>query len=384
MIRRRIDLIAPPMSGHLHPILGIGRRLARDYDVRILSTSAAQAEIAIAGLAGHSLLAGADEVISAIVNPPYGVRSNPWRLHAQFSANLGLAEQLKDELITTWRESPPDLVIADFTIIVAGRAADDCGIPWWTATPSSVAIETPDGPPAYLGGWRPMPGAFAHVRDAAGRVIVRTFKRGIHLLYHDRLTRLGFPSVYRADGTEAIYSPQCVLALGIAELEFPRSYPPAVEFVGPVLYSPPGDAPDPVFVDGRQHVLVTLGTHSKWRRDAVIGAVHDAARQLPSLEFRISDGDRTSTRHESTANVHRIGFVSYTRHLSRYALVVHHAGSGVMAHTLAAGIPAIAMPVDFDQFDYAARLEVAGAGVRLKRLRDLPRLVARVMGDDTI
>ncbi|MEP6495684.1 MAG: hypothetical protein ABJF01_23575 [bacterium] len=185
-----------------------------------------------------------------------------------------------------------------------------------------------------------MPGVFGRVRDAAGRTVVRTFKRGIHRLYRTRLQRLGFPSVYRADGTEAIYSPHCVLALGIEELEFSRSYPGAVEFVGPVLYSPSGSAPDPLFIDGRQHVLITLGTHSGWRRDAVIAAVHHAVRQLPGLESHVSDGDRGSTRHESTANVHRIGFISYTRNLSRYAVVVHHAGSGVIAHTLAAGIPA--------------------------------------------
>jgi UDP:flavonoid glycosyltransferase YjiC (YdhE family) len=131
-------------------------------------------------------------------------------------------------------------------------------------------------------------------------------------------------------------------------------------------------------------VLITLGTHGGWHREAVVAAVHRAARQLPALEFHVSDGNRTSTRCESTANVHRIGFISYTRHLSRYALVVHHAGTGVLAHTLAAGIPAVSIPVDFDQFDYAARLEVAGVALRLRRLGDLARIVARVMSDESI
>jgi UDP:flavonoid glycosyltransferase YjiC (YdhE family) len=372
------------MSGHLHPILGIGRRLARDHEVRVFSTLGAQLEIAAAGLEGRTVLTGADEVISSIVNPPYGVRSNPWRLHAQFKANLGLLEGLRAELLEVWSTSPPDLVIADFTVPAVASAATERGIPWWTATPSPVAMETRDGPPGYLGGWRPYPGPLGRLRDAAGRSLVRTFKRVVHRFHRTRLRRLGFPSVYRENGVEAIYSPECVLALSLEALEFVRGYPPAVEFVGPVLYSPPVDAPEPLYVAGRQHVLVTLGTHLGWRREAVVATVREAARHLPALEFHVSDGDRNSRRCESAGNVHRIGFVSYTRDLARYALVVHHGGAGVLSHTLAAGTPAIVLPIDFDQFDNAARLEAAGVAICPRRLGDLSRAITKALGDEAM
>ena len=381
MSRPRVDLVAPPMSGHLHPLLGIGCRLARDVDVRVISTAAGQAEIAAAGLPGCALLAGADQVISSIVNPPHAVRSYPWRLHAQFQANLALFDRFRAELLALWRESPPQLVIADFTLPVAGSAALERGIRWWTTVPSPCAIETPDGPPGYLGGWKPWPGPAGRVRDAAGRAVVRAFKRGVHRLHRDTLRRLGFPAVYRPDGYEAMYSADRVLALGLAELEFPRRYPPAVEFVGPVLYTPPCDGAPPPFVAGREHVLVTIGTHLLWRKHAVAAAVRRAARELPGIEFHFSDGNRASNRCESDGNVHRIGFVSYARDLSRYAVVVHHGGAGALAHALAAGTPALVLPVDYDQFDNAARLEVAGVGLRVHRLGDLARLIARALGD---
>lgn len=372
------------MSGHLHPLLGIGRRLARDHDVRVLSTLAAQQEIDDAGLSGQVVLEGDDELISAIVNPPYGVRSNPWRLHAQFRANLGLLERLELELRALWTASPPDLVIADFTIPVAGSVATALGIPWWTTTPSPVAMETPEGPPGYLGGWRPYPGRFGQLRDASGRFIVRTFKRAVHRLHRARLARLGFPAPYRPDGVEAIYSPTCVLALAAGVLEFPRSYPPTVEFVGPVMYSPPVNVPAPPFVEGRQHVLITIGTHLGWLREALAAAVRDAARGLPTLEFHLSDGDRNGRRRESMTNVHRISFISYERHLARYALVVHHGGSGVLGYTLAAGTPAAVFPVDFDHFDNAARLDVAGVAFPLRRLGDLAEVIARALHDEAM
>jgi len=154
--------------------------------------------------------------------------------------------------------------------------------------------------------------------------------------------------------------------------------------VGPILYSPPADAPEPPFTVGRPHVLVTLGTHLGWHRAKVAAAVQDAARQLPHVEFHLSDGDRNSARRESLGNVHRIGFISYTQHVAKYAVVVHHGGAGVLAHTLAAGTPAVVVPVDFDQFDYAARLAAAGVAIRVKRLRDLPGAVAKALDDETI
>jgi UDP:flavonoid glycosyltransferase YjiC (YdhE family) len=245
-------------------------------------------------------------------------------------------------------------------------------------------METPDGPPAYLGGWRPGTGLVRRTRDAVGRSLVRGFKRSVHALYRDRLSSIGFPLLYRRDGSEAVYSDERILAVSLEELEFPRTYPAAVEFVGPILYSPPVDAPDPPFVAGRPHVLVTLGTHLGWHRAKVAAAVHSTARRLPHVEFHLSDGDRNSTRRESLANVHRVGFISYTQHLAKYAAVIHHGGAGVLAHTLAAGTPAVVLPVDFDQFDNAARLAAAGVAIRVKHLRDLPSAVARALDDEDI
>lgn len=382
--RPHIDLVAPPMSGHLHPMLGIAQRLSADADVRVISTTGAQAEIAAAGLRGLAMLVGEDAAIAAIVNTPHAVGSNPWRLNAQLGASLTVLEKFHGDLRALWRDTAPDLVIADFTVPVAGSVAMELGIRWWTNAPSPCAMETPDGTPAYLGGWKPHPGLFWQVRDAVGRQAIRAFKRGVYWMHRHQIRRMGFPSVYRADGVEAIYSPERVLAVGLRELEFPRTYPSSVAFVGPVLYTPPYESSPPAMRVGRTHVLVTIGTHLGWRKDAVSAAVREAARALPDIDFHISDGDRNSTRQETEGNVHRCGFISYARDLPRYDLVVHHAGTGVLSHTLAAGLPALVVPTDYDQFDYAARLEVAGVAVPVTRLDDLALLIPRVLADQAM
>jgi UDP:flavonoid glycosyltransferase YjiC (YdhE family) len=351
------------------------------YAVRVVSTEAAQGQIAAAGLAGVALLPGRDAEIRAIVEPDHAVGSHPLRLHAQVRANLAVLADFRDALRALWQTGPPDLLIADFTVPVAGAVARELGVPWWTTHPSCCVIETPDGPPAYLGGWRPGRGPLGRLRDAGGRRLIRLFKRAIHRLHRTQVRDLGFPSIYRDDGSEALYSDERVLAFGLAELELARRWPAAVELVGPVLYTPPSEAPEPPFVPGRDHVLVTLGTHLQWRKEAMVEAVRRAAAALPGIELHWSDGDVRSTRRESAGNFHRLGYVPYDRDLPRYALVVHHGGAGVMYHTLRAGLPALVLPVDYDQFDHAVRLETAGAARRLRRPEDLATQVADALGD---
>ncbi|WP_181411100.1 hypothetical protein [Nocardioides humi] len=206
---RRVDLVAPPMAGHLHPVLGIAARLAQEprLDVRVVSTAAAQPAITAAGVAGLALLDGADEVIETVVNPPYRIGSDPRLLFRQFRAAVALQADFRRELLAAWGRCQPDLVVADFTMGAVGTAADEIGVPWWTTHPSPCAIEGRAGPPSYLGGWRPGSSAAGRARDAAGRAAVRGFKRVAPRLAGVRLADVGMARIHREDGSESIYSP---------------------------------------------------------------------------------------------------------------------------------------------------------------------------------
>ena len=381
----RVDLITPPFSGHLHPLLGIGRRLARDdIQVRVISTESARARVIASGLEPFVILAGADDAVQAIAEPPDAVRSNPFRLNAQFRATLALLGRMREEVAALYRVSPPQLAIVDFTLPLAGVVAREAGVPWWTSLPSPSVVETSDGPPSYLGGLGAREDLVGRIRDAAGRALIRGFKRSVARWHRERLRALGLPEVYRADGSEAAYSPECILALGLRELEFAREWPQAMRFVGPVCYTPPGLGPPPPFVSGRRHVLITLGTHLRSHKDRVADAARTAARALPQLEFHFSDGCVEASPREANqagggpANFHRLPFVDYSL-LSRYDLVVHHAGAGILNETIAAGLPAIVLPLDYDQFDNAARLQAAGLATRLRSLSDLPRAIEKTL-----
>lgn len=386
----RIDLLAPPFAGHLHPLLAAGRAL-RDagYAVRVLSTDAAQPAVRAAGLDGVALLAGsdADRRLRAIASPARAVGGNPLRLHRQFRQALELLGALARALDEHYRGERPALLIGDFTLPVVGAVAERYGIPWWTSLPSPCVLETADGPPAYFGGLLPAESAAGRLRDAAARRAVRLFKRLLVALYRRPVGACGFHAPYRADGSEAAYSPRRILALGVPEIEWPRRWPEPVRLIGPLLYTPPLADTAPVFDDGGRHVLVTLGTHLDWHKQRLVAAVARAAATSPGLSFHISAGDidgRGGNRAAAVAGggrCERYRYIDYQRWLHRYDLVVHHGGAGVMYYCLRHARSALVYPLDYDQFDHAARLVRAGVARRLRRLDDLAGAVGAALAD---
>ncbi|TNM36421.1 glycosyl transferase [Nocardioides albidus] len=379
---KRVDLVAPPMAGHLHPVLGIAARLAREpgVEVRVISTAAAMPAIAASGVTGLALLDGADEVIETVVNPPYRIGSNPRLLFRQFRAAVALQADFRRELLRAWADTRPDLVLADFTMGAVGTAADEIGVPWWTTHPSPCAIEGRAGPPSYLGGWRPGRSALGRGRDAVGRSWVRGFKRVAPRLAGVRLADVGMTRQYRPDGSEAIYSSERVFALTPEAVEYPRALPAAVRYVGPVLHTPPSAAAPPVLAPGRTAVLFTAGTHLPWHKACLVGHAAAAAAALPGLEVHVSLGGAGSPG-VVPAGVVVHDYVDYARDLPRFDAVVHHGGAGVLGHTLAAGLPAVVWPVDYDQFDHAVRLVDAGVAVRVRRPAGLAQALSCVVDD---
>lgn len=379
MIRKKVFLIGPPFSGHLHPLLGIGERLSEQADVTVLSTPGAAKGCR---LPFHPILAAHEQAVWEIAEPGQAVKGNPLRLYRQLKANMALMAALKEELEGIFRTEQPDLIIADFTVPVAGLTATQLDIPWWTTVASPCVFETPDGPPAYFGGLQPAHTRLQHLQHAVLRFATRQFKRVMGRLFRRELRIIGLPSIYRPDGSEAVYSPKCILALGLPEIEFTRTYPPHFHLIGPVLHTPIDDAPAPHFTtDGRPHILITLGTHLPHAKAKLASVVRDIASRQKDIIFHFTHGNASAQPGAHSDNYHEYAYLSYARHLPRYDLVVHHGGAGVLNHCLLHGKPAVVFPQDFDQFDYAARLVAAGVARRIKYPAELHSAILQTLHD---
>lgn len=373
-----VTLVAPPFAGHLHPVLGMGVELARrGVPVRVVSTAAARPRIEAAGLAPEVVESADDATVTAIADPVERIGRDPMRLHRQFRATLGVLGAIRDELDDRFAADPPAIVVADFTLPVAGVAAVRHGARWFTALPSPAAIGSTDGTPAYCGGLLPPSGPAGRIRDAVARAGVRAFKRSVFVLNARPLRELGFTGAFRADGTEQAYSPDTILALGLAELELPRAWPVAVRFVGPVRYSPPGrpgawgvaatpghgepgepgerDDPGPGVARAAPRVLVAFGTHLAPEKARLVDVLDRVAARLPAVAFDLSLGGTAAPSGGASGRVRVLEYVDYDR-LDRYDAVVHHGGTGIAHAALAAGLPSVVIPIDYDQPDVAARL----------------------------
>lgn len=366
----RLLLAAPPFAGHLNPLLTLGRGLReRGFDVHV-ATGAAKAELVRAhGFAVTELLADDPGIFQRIADTGGPVRSNPVRLARQLRANLALFPRARAELDAVVREIRPDAVLADFTAPVAGMVAERHGIPWLTTMPTPLALETATGTPSYCGGWGPARHAGDRLRDAAGRRATRVAKRAAQVALARQFRAAG-TGVYRADGSEAAYSPTAILGLGMTELELPRDWPSQFRMVGPVTATPEPWPVPPRLPDGPL-VLVTLGTHLPWAKQDLAAAARRLASVVPGHEVVVSLGDAGRAAPEPLARdgrVHVYGHLPYDDLLPRCAAVVHHGGAGITYGAIKAGVPALVCPQDYDQFDFAARIVAAGAGLRVRRL----------------
>jgi len=376
----RIDFVAPPFAGHLFPLLQLARGL-RDRGVarpRILSTSDVAPTIRLCDLEPVDLLPGRADEVSAIANTSSRTGRNPLRLYRQFRANMTLMGDVAAQLRATWSAQRPSLVIADFTVPVAGFIARELGIPWWTSMPSPCALETRTGTPSYLGGWMPSTTILGRARDAVGRRVIRTFKRSVAFVFRDALHTMHMNDVYRADGTEAAYSDECILGFGMREFEFARDWPDVFHFAGPLVAAPPFAHDAPHFARDKCAILVTLGTHLPWARDNAVAIIERVAAEMPDCEFHFAHGRPGDDTREIRANVVHHAFLPYDRHLDKFSAAIVHGGTGITYACINAGVPMLVWPHDYDQFDHAARIVAAGIGLRLRPAqiaRDLRQLL---------
>ena len=97
-------------------------------------------------------------------------------------------------------------------------------------------------------------------------------------------------------------------------------------------------------------------------RAALAGLADSPVRVLATWNRRTPDAPI-----EVPGNARLVEWVSYSRTMPRCDVVVCHAGHGTVARALASGCVVVAVPAAGDMNENAARVDWAGAGVRLPR-----------------
>jgi UDP:flavonoid glycosyltransferase YjiC (YdhE family) len=280
------------------------------------------------------------------------------------------------------REFAPELVVADILTLAPSLAAELAEVPWATLIPHVYPHGEPGFPVYSIGARLPRGRAGRELWRAVGLPVRRGLERGRRELNGTR-AELGLPPLAYVHGG---ISRRLALVATFPQLEYPRRWPPWAHVVGPLMWEPPAHDVEPP-PGAEPLVLVAPSTaqdpEHRLLKAALRGLDGSPVRVLATYNRRLPPGPLAVPE-----NARVVEWVSYSRTMPNCALVICHAGHGTLARALASGCAVVACPAIGDMSENAARLDWAGAGVRVPphfvRPRPLKLAVERALGDPSI
>jgi zeaxanthin glucosyltransferase len=346
-----IALIAPPYLGHTNPMLAIASALvARGHRASFLHTG--PAPMAPEGVATVRLEPGPPRDVPFSPLPPV-------RLTARRTA--GLLGVLPDTL----RRIGADVVAADQLEPAGALAADLLGLPW-VSVACALPVNREAGMPPPFTAWRYRTGEAALRRNRAGWQVHDLLMRPLTHVIASWAETHGLSQRTLED----TFSPRAQISQMVPGLDFPRqALPPTFHYVGPIratveASSQPWDGER--LAGGDRLVFASLGTLQGHRAD-LFGEIAAAAVSL-GVDLLIAHGGRLSPAAAAAlpGAPEVRDFVPQQAVLAHAAALVGHGGMNTVMDAIAAGVPAVLVPLAFEQAAIAARLERAGAAVAVR------------------
>lgn len=371
MKRIKIDVVVVPLSGHLYPTMNLLVPLLNNpqYEIRLFTGPQKKEVAEAAGFTVVSILENHIEEFERAANndQQLGFLS----AYHQLSASIDLINLVSDQLLEEWSKNRPDIVIADFITLSGGLVANQLGIPWITTMATQFVLETTDGPPCFIGGMGSPKNFWQDTIQFLGRKATRIVKRIVSFSFRNRLKRYKF-KLYNQLGHETIYSPYSILAIGMKELELKRGFPEHFHWVGPSGASVEAGEDYPLDLTPyteRKKVLVTCGTQLAWAKDNLIYQVKQLAKAHSDCHFFVTRGvgGEAFQCENLMENLSLVSYLPYKEYIPHMDYVIHHGGAGIFYQCIIYGKPALILPHDYDQFDYAVRGVEASVAFTAKR-----------------
>ena len=371
MKRIKIDVVVVPLSGHLYPTMNLLISLLNNprYDIRLFTGPQKKDVAESAGFHVVPILENHIEDFERAANndQQLGILS----AYQQLSSSIDLINVVSDQLLEEWQMSRPDIVIADFITLSGGLVANQLGIPWITTMATQFVLETTDGPPCLIGGMGSPKNGWDASIQYVGRKATRLVKRIVSFLLRDRLKRYHF-KLYNQLGHETIYSPYSILGIGMKEVELKKGFPEHYRWVGPFGASVEAVEDYPLDLSlfaGRKKVLVSCGTQLEWAKENLIFQTKELAKAHPDCHFFVTRGvgGEAFQCENIMENLSVVSYLPYKEYIPQMDYVIHHGGAGIFYQCIIYGKPALILPHDYDQFDYAVRGVEAGVAFTAKR-----------------
>ncbi len=374
----KILMASTPATGHLNPLLAIGRILiAAGHEIAFLSGSVLRDRIEAIGARFHALPASADfdlrnilTVLPELKTMPDGPERRSLSLNRIFidpipAQHLGLQQILQSY--------PADVIVSDdmmFGLLPMLLGPRSKRPPIVMCGTSFLHWRRDDGAPHHLG----LPPATTQAQREEYAAAHEKEERLIWQPAADRLNKalaqLGTEPLTMPLFESVIHFPDAYLQLTVPSFEFPRSFPSTVNFVGtpPILanqVSLPSWASE---LDGaRKVVLVTQGTVANDDFDRLIGPTLRALADRSDLLVVATAGGRPvdAITTPIPANARLAPYLPFEWILPKADVFVTNGGYGSVNQALSYGVPLVTAGLTQDKADVNARVAWSGVGIDL-------------------
>jgi MGT family glycosyltransferase len=251
------------------------------------------------------------------------------------------------------------------------------GPPWAAFGISVLPMGGPDVAPFGTG----LPPGSSFLQRLRNRLLSAATERVLFrdVVRHERAirARLGIPD-RSVPLLESTISPYLFLQPATPAFEYPRrNLPQSLHWIGPLLPEA-ADQPLPAWwpeLDGdRPVVLVTQGTVATDDSDLIRPTLQALADE-PVLVVAAGASDLAPAEVPANARVEQ--FVPFSALLPRVSAMVTNGGYGGVQFALANGVPLVVAGTTEEKPEIAARVDWAGAGIRLRTKKPTPELIRR-------
>jgi UDP:flavonoid glycosyltransferase YjiC (YdhE family) len=375
----KILIASTPATGHLNPLLAIGRILiAEGHEVVGLTGSALRGRIEGIGAEFRCLPAEVDfnsqdllSVVSELKSIPPGPEWLRVAVERVFIDSIPAQHSGLQEVL--W-DFPADVIVGDdmyFGLLPMLLGSPLRRPPIVLCGTSLLHWRRDDGAPHFLG----LPPATTQDQRDKYAAIAREFDRTVDQPHARRLNpilkELGVGPLSTPPLDAVVELADAYLQLTVPNFEFPRSkLPPSLRFIGtPPLI--PDQAPLPPWAGdldlSRKVVLVTQGTVANHNFDLLIGPTLAALANEHDLLVVATAGGRPveAIPGPIPANARLASYLPFEWLLPRVDSFVTNGGYGSVNQAMSFGIPLVTAGLTEDKAGVNARVAWSGVGIDL-------------------
>jgi zeaxanthin glucosyltransferase len=387
----KIGFLSMPLTGHLHPVTALGRKMqARGHDVIFFGLPDAARIVHSAGLdfvpfGEEEYPVGTTPAMYArlaTLNGEDVVRYSSQEMHPR-RARITL-EQLPEKLVHRGVEA----LVIDTVHFFAELVPMKMGIPYahiWNV----LHIDSSGATPPCIFGWdyEDTPAAKARNLEAVKRM--RSVFQPIQQVARSWAEKHGLQIDW--DTPNATISKLAVITQTPKEFDFPAvPQAPAFHYAGPFHddYGRERVAFPWERLTGEPLIYASMGTLVNGLTD-VFRLILKAADAIPGRQLVLSIGSNIQMDDIGPipASAIVVPKAPQIELLKRAELCITHAGINTTLESLALGVPMVAIPVGFDQPGIAARIVYHGVGksvpVASINKEDLSEAIEEVLGNPT-